>query len=241
MSEVLPEEWIAENLRTIWTRMAEAAQRSGRSPSDVELIAVSKTFPAECVRAACAAGQHVFGESRLQEAEAKMDLLPGDLIWHFIGRVQRNKARRILPRFDMIHGVDSLRLAQQIDQLAAELACQPQVFLQVNIGREESKGGFDPDAFFAEALPVFELTCVNPVGLMCIPPVGQCAEDSRRWFVALRELRDRLQADSGAPLPFLSMGMSDDFEVAIEEGATHVRVGSSIFGKRAYRVDGELG
>jgi PLP dependent protein len=232
---------IAANLADIRRRIWTACHRSGREPASVELIAVSKTFPADAVREAVQAGQLTFGESKLQEAESKIDVLPGSLHWHFIGRVQRNKVRKILSRFEVVHAIDSLRLAQYTDEIAGELGLFPRVFLQVNIGGEESKGGFEAEAIRREIGELLSLKRLEVAGLMCIPPPGPVAEDSRRWFVALRELRDGLERDTGVPLPALSMGMSGDFEVAIEEGATHVRVGSSIFGKRSYQVDGELG
>jgi len=232
---------IAENLAGIRERMNSACSRAGRDPLDVELIAVSKTFPADAVRDCMEAGQSVFGESKLQEAESKMDLLPGRLSWHFIGRLQRNKIRKILPRFDVIHAVDSLRLAGHVDDVAKDLGVFPKVFLQVNIGGELSKGGFEPEMLRGDLEQLLALDRPEIIGLMCIPPIGPNAEAARPWFVRLRELRDEMQERAGVSLPFLSMGMSGDFEVAIEEGATHVRVGSAIFGKRSYRVDGELG
>lgn len=232
---------IAENLAALGQRITAACVRAHRERASVELIAVSKTFPAEAVREACAAGQLLFGESRLQEAEPKIELLPGSLHWHFIGRVQRNKVRRILPRFEVIHALDSFTLASCVNELAAELGLFPKVFLQVNVGGEASKGGFEPAVLRAELDNLLALPRLEILGLMCIPPPGPDPESARPWFVALRDLRDELARDSGVPLPGLSMGMSGDFEVAIEEGATHVRVGSAIFGDRAYQVDGELG
>lgn len=232
---------IAANLAEIRSRIAGACLKAGRDPVSVELIAISKTFPAESIREAAGAGQRVFGESRLQEAEPKIEMLPGSLHWHFIGRVQSNKVRKILPRFEVIHAIDSTRLALYADEVARELGLFPKVFLQVNIGGEKTKGGFEPDVIREEIDGLLALERIEVMGLMCIPPPGPDAQASRPWFRALRELRDDLQRCSGVPLPSLSMGMSDDFEVAIEEGATHVRVGSSIFGKRSYRVDGELG
>ena len=231
---------IPANLQDIRRRIASACRVAGSDPDEVTLVAVSKTFPVDAIRAAMAAGQRVFGESRVQEAEAKIDQLPATACWHFIGRVQRNKVRKILPRFDVIHAIDSLRLAQYADTIASELGLFPKVFLQVNIGGEATKGGFDPAVLRAEIEELLQLPRLEILGLMCIPPVGPDAEAARPWFAALRELRDQLQSSSGARLPGLSMGMSGDFEVAIEEGATHVRVGSSIFGLRPYRVDGEL-
>ena len=190
---------------------------------------------------AVAAGQLHFGESRWQEAEQKIPLLPQRLHWHFIGRLQRNKVRKVLGHFEVIHAIDSLRLAQAVDLTAAELGMTPRVFLQVNVGGEASKGGFEPSELEAEMEALLGLPHLEVVGLMTIPPAEETAALARPWFVQLRELRDRLESRFGIRLPGLSMGMSGDFEVAIEEGATHVRVGSSIFGKRAYRVDGELG
>ncbi len=205
------------------------------------MICVSKTFPVDSIREAFDAGERIFGESRLQEALPKIELLPGSIHWHFIGGVQRNKVRRILDAFEIIHAVDSLKLARYMNEVAAEMSVFPKVFLQVNVGGEESKGGFEPDALRAGFAGILELDRLEILGLMCIPPAGPDAESARPWFSILRNLRDELVESHGVSLPSLSMGMSGDFEVAIEEGATHVRVGSSIFGKRAYRVDGELG
>jgi hypothetical protein len=230
---------IAENLTEIGGRITAACLRTRRDPASVGLIAVSKTFPAAAVRQAVAAGQLHFGESRLQEAEPKIELLPGCLHWHFIGRVQRNKLRRILPRFEVIHALDSIALASSMAELAKELGLFPKVFLQVNVGGEATKGGFEPARLRADMACLLALPRLEIMGLMCIPPLGPDAESARPWFVALRELRDDLERGFGAPLPCLSMGMSGDFEVAIEEGATHVRVGSAIFGTRPYRVDDE--
>lgn len=232
---------IAANLAEVWERITVACQRSGRELSCVQLIAVSKTFPADAVREAAEAGQRVFGESRLQEAEPKIAVLPQQLRWHFIGRLQKNKVRKILPLFETVHAVDSLRLAQYSAGVAEDLGLFPKVFLQVNVGGEESKGGFEPAELESQFEALLEVKRLEIVGLMTIPPAGPDAESARRWFVALRELRDRLEPKFGVSLPSLSMGMSGDYGIAIEEGATHVRVGSAIFGKRAYRVDGELG
>jgi PLP dependent protein len=232
---------IGENLHRVQARISAACERSGRSEDSVQLIAVSKTFPAEWIRQAADCGHRVFGESRLQEAEPKVASLPSNLIWHFIGRLQRNKIRRILPLFPVVHAVDSLRLAQYMDGIALEEGLFPQVFLQVDIANEESKAGFASDVLIQELDSLMGLKRLEVIGLMCIPPAVEDPELSRPWFARLREMRDEIQTRVGVPLPHLSMGMSGDFEVAVEEGATHVRVGSSIFGKRSYRVDGELG
>lgn len=231
---------IAANLLDVQERVTRACLRAGSDPSSVELIAVSKTFSADAVRESVDANHLHFGESKLQEAEPKIDLLPSSLHWHFIGSVQRNKVRRILPLFEVVHAIDSLRLASYSNEVASELGLFPKVFLQVNIGGEGSKGGFEPEILRSEMEALLSLNRLEIYGLMCIPPAGPDAEAARPWFAELRELRDDLVRISGVTLPKLSMGMSGDFEVAIEEGATHVRVGSAIFGKRAYRVDGEL-
>jgi PLP dependent protein len=227
---------IAENLHMVRERIRAACAASGRDEGACELIAVSKTFPAECVREAMEAGQVVFGESRFQEAEPKIAGLPSKLRWHFIGRLQRNKLRKILPLFDVIHAFDSLRLAEHTDRLAVELGLFPKIFLQVNVADEAAKGGFAPDALVAEMDALLALERLEILGLMTIPPMGPDAEASRNWFVKLRELRDGLEHRFDVRLPCLSMGMSGDFEVAVQEGATHVRVGSLIFGERAGRM-----
>jgi PLP dependent protein len=232
---------LADNLSVVESRVAAACARAGRLRESVDLIAVSKTFSAEAIREVSELGQRLFGESRLQEAEPKIAVLPPTLRWHFIGGVQRNKVRRILPLFETIHAIDSLKLATYTDQVAAELGLFPKVFLQVNVAGEETKGGFEPEELQAQLEALMALGRLEIQGLMTIPPAGPKAESARPWFIALREFRDRLVSDMGVGLPQLSMGMSGDYEIAIEEGATQVRVGSAIFGHRAYRVDGELG
>lgn len=231
---------IVTNLAEVRQRIEAACRKSGREPAAVELIAVSKTFAAEAVREAASCGQVVFGESRQQEAEPKIGLLPSSLQWHFIGRLQKNKVRKILPLFDVVHAVDSLRLAEYTAGVAEELGLFPKVFLQVNVAGETSKGGFEPETLRREMEALLSINRLEILGLMTIPP-AEDAEEARPWFTALRELRDDLERSFGVALPALSMGMSGDYEIAIEEGATHVRVGSAIFGKRTYRVDGELG
>lgn len=232
---------VAANLAGVLEKIDAACERSGRPRADVRLIAVSKTFPADFVRDAVGAGQLHFGESKLQEAEPKIASLPGHLHWHFIGRVQRNKVRKLLQQFEVIHGIDSLRLAQYVNEVAKDIGLFPKIFLQVNVGGESSKGGFEPDELRAEMGGLLTLDRLEIIGLMSIPPAEPDAESARSWFVILRKLRDALESECDVSFPFLSMGMSGDYEVAVEEGATHVRVGSAIFGKRAYRVDGELG
>lgn len=223
---------VAERLESVRARVAAACARAGRDPSGVELLAVSKTVAAEVVGEAVAAGQRLFGESRAQEAEAKIPLLPGRLRWHFIGHLQSNKVRRVLPLVEALHGVDSLRLAGHVARVAAELGLFPRVYLEVNLAGEASKHGLRPDELRECLAEVLALPRLEVAGLMAIPPVAAEPAQSRPWFRALRALRDELAARTGVPLSGLSMGMSDDFEVAVEEGATIVRVGSSIFGRR---------
>lgn len=232
---------IAENLSEVLRKIQAACARTARDQGSVELIAVSKTFPMESVRGAWEAGQLLFGESKLQEAESKIAALPSSLHWHFIGRVQSNKVRRLLQSFEVIHAIDSLKLASYTDEIAGELGLFPKVFLQVNLGDESSKGGFAPSLLRAEMEALLQLKRLEILGLMCIPPAAPDAESARPWFKLLAGMRDSLETEFGVNLPGLSMGMSGDYGVAIEEGATHVRVGSAIFGKRSYRVDGELG
>jgi pyridoxal phosphate enzyme (YggS family) len=225
-------EEIAANLAEIRERADGAARRAKRGPGEVEVMVVSKTFPAELVQGAVDAGHSLFGENKVQEAEGKIPGLDAGLRWHLIGHLQRNKIRKALPLFEAVHSLDSLKLAGAVDRVAGELGLRPQVYLQVNLGREESKHGFQDDALAAVLDDLLTLEHVGLVGLMCIPPAGP---DVRRWFSALRELRDDLEVRSGIKLPGLSMGMSHDYETAIEEGATMVRVGSAVFGPRSKR------
>lgn len=223
---------IAENLERVQAQIAEAAKKSGRALSDIELVAISKTHEAEKVRTAFDAGQQLFGESRVQEARAKIPLLPSALRWHFVGRLQKNKVRHALPLFELFHSVDSLELGRDMNRIAEEEGLHPRVLLEVNVAGEGSKIGFAPDALRAQMEALLELPRLTIEGLMTIPPLAPEAEASRQHFVALRELRDQFASQFQVNLPRLSMGMSGDFLVAIEEGATLVRVGTAIFGKR---------
>jgi pyridoxal phosphate enzyme (YggS family) len=223
---------IADNLERVRSQIASTARKSGRDLGDIELVAISKTHEAEKIRAAFDAGQQLFGESKVQEARAKIPLLPSAARWHFVGRLQKNKIRHALPLFELFHSVDSLELAQQMDRIADEEGAHPRVLLEVNVAGEGSKIGFAPDALRAQMQTLLELPRLTIEGLMTIPPLAPEAEASRQYFVALRELRDQLTSEFQLQLPQLSMGMSDDFVVAIEEGATLVRVGTAIFGKR---------
>lgn len=223
---------IATNLAAIQSRIDTAAARAGRDPGSVQLLVVSKTWPAENVAAVIAAGHTVFGENKVQEAEGKIPSLPANLDWHLIGHLQRNKVRKALPLFGTIHSIDSLKLARYTSNIATELGVKPDVYLQVNLADEESKNGYSPEQLRRDFSDLLALEGIRITGLMCIPPAAETPEDARPWFVKLRELRDELEKQSGQPLPSLSMGMSGDFEVAIEEGSTIVRVGSAIFGSR---------
>jgi pyridoxal phosphate enzyme (YggS family) len=220
---------LAERLAALRGRIAVACGEAGRDPAGVELLAVSKTFPVEAVREAYDAGQRAFGESRQQEAAPKIEALPADIRWHFIGGLQRNKARKVLAGFCGIHSVDSLRLAEYLDRVAGEEGKRPQAYLEVNVAGEASKGGFSPEELLAAAESLAALRHLELRGLMVIPP----EDGARRWFARTRELRDQLATLSGLPLPGLSMGMSGDFEDAVKEGSTIVRVGSALFGNRS--------
>lgn len=223
---------IAERLENVCSQISDAAKKSARSTDEIQLVAVSKTHAAEKVRVAFDAGQQIFGESRVQEARAKIPLLPSAVLWHFIGRLQKNKVRHALSLFDLFHSVDSLALAENMDRIAEEEGLRPRVLLQVNVAGEGSKIGFAPDLLRAQFEQINSLGRMTVEGLMTIPPLAEEAEQSRKYFIALRELRDDLEIEFQVKLPQLSMGMSNDFLVAIEEGATLVRIGTAIFGKR---------
>jgi PLP dependent protein len=223
---------IAERLEIIRERIAAAARRSGRAAADVQLLAVSKKQDVEVIREAVAAGQLLFGENRVQELMSKQPLLPAKVRWHLIGPLQSNKVRKVLPLAEVIHSVDSLDIAKDINRIAAELGLHPKVYLEINLAAESSKHGFTATAIRNQLAELYDLERLYIQGVMCIPPFDPNPEKSRPFFVMLRDLRDELEKIGGAPLPQLSMGMSHDFEVAIEEGATIVRVGSAIFGER---------
>src|SRR5437763_9325138 len=223
---------IAENLARVRQEIVEAAAKAGRGPREIELVAITKAHPAEKVREAIDAGQRLFGESRVQEARAKIPELPSSLRWHFVGHLQKNKIRHALPLFEMIHSVDSLALAQDTNRIAEQEGLHPRVLLEVNVAGEGSKFGFTPDKLREQMEGLLALPRLSILGLMCIPPIANEAAASRKYFVQLRELRDSLQTEFHVDLPQLSMGMTQDFPIAVEEGATLVRVGTAIFGER---------
>jgi hypothetical protein len=227
---------LAHNLASVRRRLEAAAQRARRLPADIRLVAVSKTFSAEHVRAAAGAGQTSFGENKVQEGLGKIAALAGlGLEWHLIGHLQSNKARKAAAAFAWIETVDRLDLLRKLDAAAAEFRTRPRILVQIDLALEPTKHGAREADVGALVSAALEATALDLRGLMTVPPFPDTAEDSRPWFRRLRELRDRLVAE-GAPadrLRELSMGMSQDFEVAIEEGATMVRVGTAIFGRRA--------
>lgn len=220
-----------ERLNEINNRIAAACERVGRSTDEVTLVAVSKTYGPECVREAAECGQKIFGENRVQELQPKAAMCPSNLEWHLIGTLQSNKVKQVVNLVTMIHSVDSLKLMEEIEKRATKTL---PVLLQVNVSGEASKSGMKADEVAEVINAANQMRHVEVHGLMTIPPFASDPNDSRKYFIALRELRDRLQEETGTPLPHLSMGMSGDFEVAVEEGATLVRVGSSLFGARNY-------
>lgn len=232
-------EELTRNLAAVRGRIAAACARAGRPADSVRLVAVSKFHPASDILALVAAGQREFGESYAQEALAKQDALTGaDILWHFVGGVQTKKARQLAGRFALIHSLDSEKLARELANRALAARVLQPVLIEVNMG-EEQKAGVDESGLSALAEFVLSLQdggCgLDLQGLMCLPPLFDAPEAARPYFAHLRELRDGLERELGAWLPQLSMGMTGDFEAAIEEGATIVRVGTSIFGARPRR------
>jgi pyridoxal phosphate enzyme (YggS family) len=228
---------IAENLIAVQDRIAAACGRAGRDPADVRLVAVSKTFGPEAVDEAIRAGATLLGENRVQEAAGKIPVC-SSAEWHLIGHLQTNKVRHALPLFTMLHSIDTVKLLETIAKEADASGYRPELLLEVNVAGEASKFGFRPEDVEPALRAAQELGAPPVTGLMTVPPFRPDAEAVRPYFRALRELRDRLQDECGFGLPNLSMGMSHDFEVAIEEGATLVRVGTAIFGNRSYAVRG---
>lgn len=229
---------IPQRLARVRERIADAASRAGRSAADIRLIAVSKTHPIDAVRAAAEAGQVDFGENKVQEALHKIAQSTDTMLrWHLIGHLQSNKAKKAAEAAQAIHSIDSVDLLKKVDQAAAAAGRTIQVLVQVDLALEDTKFGApeaDLPAIFKEAA---NCRAAVMTGLMLLPPLAENPQEARPWFVRLRGVRDRLR-DAGVPgehLRELSMGMSHDFEVAIEEGATLVRVGTAIFGERHYR------
>ena len=223
---------LAANLEAVRHRIAAACQRAGRDANSVTLVAVTKTQPPEVVTEASKAGLILFGENKVQEAKAKIPLCPGHLRWHMIGHLQSNKCRDAVALFQMIESVDSLHLAEEISRRADQAGKTMPILLEVNAVGEASKFGYPPEQLLAELSQVNALPRIEVHGLMGVPPWTPDPEKVRPVFRQLRELKGRCEQILGAPLPQLSMGMTGDFEVAIEEGATIIRVGTALFGAR---------
>lgn len=217
---------LAANLQAVEARIAAAARRGGRDPGAVTLVGVSKTVPPERVNQAVAEGLTILGESKVQEARAKIPLVSSRARWHLIGHLQSNKARDAVQLFELIHSVDSLKLAGELDKWAERAGKTQPILLEVNVSGEKTKYGFAPEQVAGALEQLAGFSRLEPRGLMTIAPYLEDPKAVRPYFRRLRELAERLE------LPELSMGMSHDFEVAIEEGATLVRVGTAIFGER---------
>lgn len=224
---------VRRNLEQVRAQIADAARKAGRPAGDVQLVAISKTHDADKVRAAVEAGQQLFGESRVQEARGKIPLLPSALRWHFVGHLQKNKIRHALPLFELFHGIDSVDLARDLNRVAEDDGAHPRILLEVNMAGEGSKFGFKPETVRAEMEALLALSRLTIEGLMTIAPLAEEAEASRKFFAQLRQLREALEKEFDMKLPQLSMGMTNDFPIAVEEGATLVRVGTAIFGERS--------
>jgi pyridoxal phosphate enzyme (YggS family) len=220
---------IAENLRAVRERIARACERAKRDPASVELVAVSKVQPVEAVREAARAGQRAFGENYAQELREKADAAGEGIEWHFLGALQTNKVKMVAGRVALVHTCDRQSLAQELNRRAAALGIVQRVLVEVNLASEPQKGGIAPGDLGSFVDSVRNLPALRCEGLMCIPPAD---DDPRKHFRTLRDLRDELHGHTGLALPQLSMGMSADYELAIEEGATIVRVGTAIFGER---------
>lgn len=226
---------LAERLEVIRCRLEAACERANRNPAEVTLMAVSKSHPPEAVATAASLGIRVFGENKVQEARTKIPLCPAHLEWHMIGHLQSNKCRDAVQLFRMVQGIDSLRLATELDKAAAKASRTLPILLEVNVAGEASKFGYHPDQVLRDLTELNRLPRLELHGLMAIPPYTPDPSRTRVWFQSLRELRERCQQALGAPLPHLSMGMSHDFESAVEEGSTLIRIGTALFGERSYR------
>lgn len=229
---------ITDNLKDVQKRIIEAAKRSNRDPSEITLIAVSKTKPVEMIKEVYDAGIREFGENKVQEINSKYDALPKDINWHMIGHLQRNKVKNVINEACLIHSVDSIRLAEQISREASLKGIIVSILLEVNIANEETKFGFNAEETESSLRYIASLPNIKVRGLMTSAPIVDNPEDNRQYFKALKQLCVDLKAKNidNTSMDFLSMGMTGDFEVAVEEGATHVRVGTAIFGERNYTI-----
>lgn len=222
----------SDRLEKVNSRIAEACSRAGRNISEIKLVAVAKGFGTEVIREAVDCGVRVIGESRVQEAAEKIPKCPSYLEWHMVGHLQRNKARQAVNLFKVIHSVDSVRLMDTLERICAETGTILQVCLEVNVAGDSHKMGFAPEMIDGVLEQAGRFLHLEIIGFMTIPPFSNDTEDARKHFRMLRELRDRCQDKFRLNLKELSMGMSNDFEVAIEEGATMVRIGTALFGER---------
>ncbi len=228
--------FIAESIHSVQSKIQEACRRSSRSFEEITLLAVSKTKPNDMILAAQSAGLKAFGENYVQELCEKMETLPADITWHMIGHLQRNKVKYIIGKTALIHSVDSFRLAEQIEKEAAKAGVIQDILLEINVAQEESKWGFSLEDAAEAVRQVSQLPHLCVKGLMTSAPYTENPEENRLYFRALRSCFDRIRdlSLSGVSMEVLSMGMTGDYEVAIEEGATLVRVGTGIFGERDY-------
>jgi pyridoxal phosphate enzyme (YggS family) len=222
---------IKENYLKVIERIEEAARRAGRDLREIKLVAVSKTVEAAPIKEAIEAGASILGENYVQEAQKKIEEIGRSVAWHFIGHLQSNKAKHTVQLFDMIHSLDSIPLAEELNRRAGKADKVMRVLLEVNISGEATKFGTDEDRVLNLAKRILDLNHLSLEGLMTMPPYFDSPEMSRPYFIKLRELKERMVRE-GIPVKELSMGMSNDFEIAIEEGATYVRVGTAIFGPR---------
>ena len=225
---------LAANFDVIRQRVAQACDRTGRNPDEITILGASKGQSVERVQWAWEAGLRVFGENRVQEALAKIEVLPTEIEWHLIGPLQSNKVRKVVPVFTAVHSIDRPKIARALDREATQSGRPLLGFLEVNLAEEDSKHGFRPEQLIDHLAELQDLETLEIVGLMALPPFETDPEDSRRWFRQLRELRDQVfSQEPWSQRPgYLSVGMSHDFDVAVEEGSTHVRVGTSLFGPR---------
>jgi pyridoxal phosphate enzyme (YggS family) len=224
---------LESNLKSIQERIHGACLRADRDPGSVALLAVTKTHPPEAVAEAARLGLTLFGESKVQEAKAKIPLCPGRIRWHMIGHLQTNKCRDAVELFEMIQSVDSLHLAEELNRRCEQASKTMPILLEVNAAGEASKFGYKPEQLMADLGNLKELPRLEIHGLMTIPPYSPLPERARPMFRQVRELKEKCEQVIGAPLPHLSMGMTGDFEVAIGEGATMVRIGTALFGERS--------
>ena len=222
---------IKENLLRVTEKIEKAARKIGRDPNEIKLVAVSKTVEAARIKEAIEAGVSILGENYVQEAQKKIEEIGRPVSWHFIGHLQSNKAKYAIRLFDMIHSIDSLPLAEELDRRAEQTDRLIKVMIEVNLSKEATKFGTDEEMVLNLAKRIQNLKHLSLEGLMTMPPYFDSSEMSRPYYIALRELKERMIKE-GIPMEELSMGMSNDFEIAIEEGATYVRVGTAIFGPR---------